>query len=61
MCESTPKPVVVIPSDCESEAFQINADRPLWVLNEVGRGLVERRSPRPWDGETISLAGFAID
>jgi hypothetical protein len=58
MCESTSKLVVKIPTASESEAFERNEDRPLWVLNETGRGLIEPRSPRPWDGETISVAGF---
>ena len=58
MCESTSKPVVMIPTPGDSEAFHIIADRPLWVLNETGRAMIELRSPRAWDGETISLAGF---
>jgi hypothetical protein len=58
MCESTSKPVVFIPSASPSEAIQSNPDRPLWVLNETGRAMMERRSSRNWDGETISLDRF---
>jgi hypothetical protein len=60
MRETTPNAMLVIPNGNESERQTVNADRSLSVLNELGRTFVAKTSPRAWDGETISLAGFKV-
>jgi hypothetical protein len=35
-------------------------DEPLSSLNEAGQAHIERKPPRNWDGETISLEAFLI-
>jgi len=56
----SPKPVVVIPSEHETTTPTRTVDQPLSVLNALGVQSIAPKSPRPWDGQTISIASFPI-
>jgi hypothetical protein len=54
----SPKPVVVIPSGHETTTPTRTSDQYLSVLNPLGATLIVPSTPRPWDGQTISLTSF---